>query len=224
MRRQVGALALVLALAGAALVVGRAQASAPAPLAPTSAKGIAGSGPGARAPATSPQLGSNAVLFSNLGPGGSFSSTGWDVSGSASGAGRFDEAMRFTPYTSGRVTRIDIAVTNFAGPNGAFVSLAQDSGGVPGTVLGSWLIVNQPAYGSTCCATSITVSQSIPVGAGHTYWLIAAAATTTTWDAWSWNYYGDTDTFAYNQGSGWNYAFGPVGGFDLIGCSKLCKV
>jgi hypothetical protein len=75
--------------------------------------------------------------------------------------------------------RIDIALTNFAGPNGAFVSLAQDSGGAPGAVLGSGLIVDQPAYGST---------------------------------------------FAYNRGSGRNFVHGAVGGFDVIGCSKLCKV
>src|SRR5437868_13013932 len=108
MTRRISALALVLGLAAVGLVAGRAQASSPAPLAPTSAK--AGTASSEAAPATSPQFATNTVFFSNLGPGGSFSSGGWCLSGATSPCGRFDEAMPFFPSVSGRVTQIYVGV------------------------------------------------------------------------------------------------------------------
>ncbi len=207
------------------LLAGRAQASPPAPVAPTSAKAGAPGG-AAAAPAVSPQLGSNTLFFSSLGPGGSFQATGFCVNGPTGPCGgRFDEAASFVPAVSGRVTQIDVGVTHAVGTNAAVVKLAQDNGGVPGAVLGSWSIANQPTYGATCCATAISISPSISIGAGRTYWVIAVAGASNTDDAFNWNYNGTSGTYAYStNGTSWTLTGGPPGAFDVIGCSKLCKV
>ncbi len=225
MRKGFVASALVLGAVAVGLVAGRAQASSPGPLAPTSAKaGVVGGA--AAAPAVSPQLASNTLFFSNLGPGGSFQSTGFCVNGPTGPCGgRFDEAASFVPAVSGRVTQIDVGVTHFAGTNAAVVKLAQDNGGVPGAVLGSWPIANQPTYGATCCATTIPINPSISIGAGRTYWVIAVAGASNTDDALNFNYNGTTGIYAYStNGTSWTLLAGPIGAFDVIGCYKICHV
>jgi hypothetical protein len=165
------------------------------------------------------------VFFSNLGPGSSFQSDGWCVSGPASSCGsRFDEAMSFVPSVNGRVTRIDIGLTNFSGPNSATVLLAQDNGGVPGHVLGQWAVSGQPPFGSTtCCPTTIILPATVPIGAGRTYWVIARAGTTTTNDGWNWNYYGTVGTYAYStNGSNWSTSYDTISAFAVIGCTGAC--
>jgi hypothetical protein len=224
MRRHFTALVLMLGLVAIGVVAGRAQASSPAPRAPTSAKSAAASVPAAQAP--SPQFASNTVFFSNLGPGGSFDPTGWCVTGATAGCGsRFDEAMPFYPSVSGIVTQIYAGVTNVAGPNAALVQLAQDNNGVPGAILAGGYVFGSPPFGSTCCAGSISISPSVPIGYGHRYWVIVRAATSMTFDAWNWSYYGGTTAFAYSvNGTTWNSSFGAISSFAVIGCSKLCKV
>ena len=218
-------LAVPLTVVAAALgvSVGAAGASSPLSVAPTSAH--AGSAGSVVASAVGPKLASNTVFFSNLGPGGSFQHGGWCVTGATAGCtGRFDIAMPFVPSVNGRVTRIDIAITNLSGPNSATVLLAQDDGsGLPGHVLGSWPISNQPAIGVSCCPTTVSLPVSIAIGARRTYWVIARAGTTSTWDNWNWNYAGTQGPYAYStDGTSWNYANSTIGAFDVIGCSGVC--
>ena len=40
---------------------------------------------------------------------------------------------------------------------------------------------------------SISLSPSVPIGYGHRYWVIARAATSTTFNGWNWSYYGEHD-------------------------------
>lgn len=223
MREKAVALVLVLGLVAIGLVAGRARATSTAPQAPTGAKGAAAASTN-HAPAQ--QLTSNAVFFSNLGPGGSFSAASWCVSGASTPCTRFDEAMPFVPAVSGRVQEIDIGAVHVSGLNATIVQLAQDNGGVPGAVLASTGVSNSPSTGSTCCVGVAPVSPSVPIGAGHTYWVIARAPISTTYNGWAWNYYGDSGGFAFSQDGGatWSATGGNIGAFAVIGCSKLCKV
>jgi hypothetical protein len=225
MRRQVVSLALVLGLVAIGVAAGRARASSSAlPQAPTAARGAAAPAGAAQAP--SQQLASNAVFFDNLGAGRSFSGSSWCVTGTSTPCGRFDEAMPFVPSVSGRVQEIDIAAVHSSGPNATIVQLAQDNGGVPGAVLASTGVINSPPSGSTCCAGVATVSPSVPIGAGHTYWVIARAPASTTYNGWAWNPNFTTGTFAYSQngGSTWSTTYSYIGAFAVVGCSKVCKV
>ena len=82
----------------------------------------------------------------------------------------------------------------------------------------------QSRFGSTtCCPTTINLPVTVPIGAGRTYWVIARAGTSTTWDGWNWNYYGTTGTFAYSaNGTTWGTTSGTIGAFDVIGCTGAC--
>jgi hypothetical protein len=192
MRKLVLAL-FVLAVCGG--LIGAAQASSsPAPLSPKNAPAAAG-GPVVQSP--SPQFATNTVFFSNVGPGGSFSSTAWCVSGATSPCGRFDEAMPFFPSVSGLVTQIYVGLVNVSGTNAALVQLAQDNGGVPGAILASGGIAGSPHIGATCCVGSISVSPSVPIGYGHRYWIIVRPAASNTYSGWNWSYYGGSTTFAF---------------------------
>src|SRR5262245_47176061 len=204
-----------------ALIAGGAQTSALKPLPPG---GVVGHGSGA-APAV-PQVSNGTVFFSNLGPGGAFSSTGWCVAGASSSCGsRYDDAMPFIASSSGRVTQIDVGLTHFDGTNAALVKLAADSNGVPGQILASWPAANQGAYGSTCCPTTFTAYPPVSVVAGRRYWVIAVAGAPDTNDAFMWNYWGTNGAYAFStDGTTWSLTFGAIGAFDVLGCPKLCKV
>ena len=168
------------------------------------------------------------VIFSNLGPGGSYSCcVGWTVSESASVVGFQRVATPFTPTSGAQVTRIDVALGHLTGTNNATVQLAADNGGLPGAILRTWLVFGQPALGTCCTLTTVNTGTLVPVGAGRQYWVIVTAGPNVandTWDAWNWNSVGDSGTFAFDTGSGWALAGATRGAFDVIGCSKLCKV
>jgi hypothetical protein len=80
--------------------------------------------------------------------------------------------------------------------------------GVPGAILAGGTVFNSPGIGSTCCVGSISVSPSVPIGAGPKYWIIARAATSTTFNGWNWSCYGGNTTFAFSQnGTTWATTF-----------------
>jgi hypothetical protein len=172
------------------------------------------------------------TIFSNLGPfPNTYSGVTWVVSGPNSGFGRFEVAQAFTPSSGAFITQIDVALSHFLGTNRATVQLAQDNGGLPGAVLRSWPLANQPPFNVCCPLTTIDVSPMIAVGAGKKYWLIAMAGPSLlgdTWDGWDQNSIGQLGPVAGNNfaSNGW-FLIGSAeseGAFDVIGCPKLCKV
>jgi len=204
---------VVTGLAAAGVVAGRAQASVHVASRPSTVSSSTAS-----------------VIYSNLGPGGAYYPyDGWCVHGDVSAGvctGYQKVAMPFTG-NGGTVTQIDLALTNSGGTNNATVQLVRDEAGVPGAVLGSWSVANQPPLGGCCALTTIHVSPTIPVGAGKKYWVVAGPGPNNqddTADVWNWNSQLSTGTYAYNNGSGWTTAQSPVSAFDVLGCGKLCRV
>jgi hypothetical protein len=190
---------------------------------------MAGPATSAAPPASLP-IGS-VVIHNNFGPSYGYNCcTGWTASESGSAPGLYRAANAFVPATSAWVTQIDVALSNNSGTNNATISLASDNGGVPGTILGSWSVANQPHFGSLSCCVVATVhtSRMIPLGAGGQFWLIVDGGpnvANNTWDAWNWNTTGDTGLDAYNHGAGWVLQPAQtLGAFDVIGCAKLCRV
>jgi hypothetical protein len=236
MRRKLAALGVL----GTALVIGVVAGLAQASHASPPANAQSGALPVhhfAKQSAAAPlaPLGSQ-VIFSNLGPGGAYASEGWCVTDinalvipPDSCGYPYTTANAFTG-NGGRVTQIDLGLVYDGGTNNATVSLAADDGfGEPGQILGSWPVANQPPYHSCCSLTTVHVSPSMPVGAGRTYWVIVSPgpnANQDTSDVWDANYYGDFGYFAQSQDGGatWSTYYGGQSAFDVIGCSKLCKV
>lgn len=183
---------------------------------------------GCKAPSTSsPTLSQGAFyIYNNLGAGDTYNSCiGWNVS-EPGGGGSFTSAMSFTPSSSAQVTQIDVALSHISGTNNATIELARDDGGgIPGTVLGSWSVSGQPAFG-TCCGLTTVYTGVIPVGAGRTYWVVAIAGpngANDTDDRWNWNTTGATGGDFYAPPNWYMYG-NPTGAFDVIGCGKICKV
>jgi hypothetical protein len=231
-RRLVGAAAVACIAAVIGVVAAGAQASAPV----RDTNGAAAkAGPNGAAPnnAVSP----NQVIFSNLGAGNAYDTVlGWCVTGltsaPADGCGGSLQRWIGSAFTGngGNVTQIDVALTYDNGTNGATVQLAADNGsGLPGNVLRSWSVSGQPPVGTCCGLTTLTVSPSIPVGSGKTYWVVVKPAGTSTSDLWDENTVGDYGPVAGNHnGSGW-FSEGPPsatlrGAFDVLGCAKICRV
>jgi hypothetical protein len=98
----------------------------------------------------------------------------------------------FTPSANHTVTRIEVAAGHILGPDSVTLSIAQDAGGVPGTVLKSWVVKRLPTFGG-CCQLIVQNDQTgVSVAAGQQYWitLTTDAKEADTWDTWQYN---DTD-------------------------------
>jgi hypothetical protein len=226
LNRRIGCVALVAVVAGlgvaSAAGAGGASTVSAGAITTTHAVGAIS------APAAPPSLPIGAMLlFSNFGPGNGYNCcTGWTVS-EPGAVGLFRPAMAFTPSVNAQVTQIDIALGHVSGTNNATISLAQDNGGVPGTILRTWPVALQPPFG-TCCIVTTVGGSLVPVAAGHKYWVIASAGpnvANNTWDAWNLNSIGQQGPTALDTGSGFVLnANHTEGAFDVIGCGKLCKV
>jgi hypothetical protein len=145
------------------------------------------------------------TVYSNLGPGSSYYSTG----PSAVESGQY-VASDFTvaPGSGYDLTEIEIAVAledSFGNPNSVTVQLMSNAGGSPGTVLGSWVLNNVPSYTNTAItpAQTITGITGIALTAGTAYWLEASAGDILA--VWDPNNTGALDdvAYSYNQGSTW---------------------
>lgn len=80
-------------------------------------------------------------------------------------------ATAFTPAADHSVTKIEVAVSHYAGTSEAVIALYADNAGVPGALIRKWRVSNLPIYG-TCCALAVAkTSTPIPVSAGVKYWV-----------------------------------------------------
>ena len=175
-------------------------------------------------PSVAPALGPGGAIFDNFGTNHAYSCcVGWTVSEPGSVVGTSMAANAFTPTQAAVVTRIEIALSNVLGTNNATIELTSDSGGLPGTVLESEAVSGQPSFG-TCCGFTTVFTASIPVLAGHRYWVGAIAGpndANDTWDAWTWNSTGQTGPVAFDSGSGWvlDSSSATEGAFAVLGCA-----
>ena len=111
------------------------------------------------------------TIYSSLGPGNTFqTNSAWQVFGSNSGNGLFEEAATFKPSSSVLLTQIDIALAWFGGTNSVVVTLNSDSGGFPGSAIASWTVNNLSFFGTL---QTLLPSTTLSLAAGQSYWIVA---------------------------------------------------
>ena len=158
------------------------------------------------------------TAFSDLGDPPSYNCcSGWTVGGQNSIVGLVRDANQFTSLTSGQVTQIDVGLGWVTGTNAATISLWTSVGDLPGSMLGTWDVSNQPNFGSTSnILTTISVGPGISLTAGDQYFLVVEGAID-TWDAWNLNSQGVTGLLLQDSGNGWNMFPGnTLGAFDVL--------
>jgi hypothetical protein len=150
------------------------------------------------------------TIFSNLGKGKNVYThhVAWDVAGSDSGVAEEWIAMPFTPKSNAEVTQIAVAVQHDTGAPNAFVlSLNQDSGGLPGKAIHTWMVKNLPPFGTCCTLDVATDATGLTVRKGIQYWVVAKTSPneTKTRDEWNLASAGIEGPFAINNndGQGW---------------------
>jgi hypothetical protein len=120
---------------------------------------------------------------------------------------------------------IDLALSSLDGYSSAIsISLATDSGGLPGTMLESWNLNGPfPPFSSTNdIVQTLTPTTPTLLLAGTEYWLVAASAASNTDVAWNGpsSAAAGTTLDVYNSGSWHEYAGDSVA-FDVLGSNVL---
>lgn len=159
------------------------------------------------------------TIFSTLDGSGTYNSNfGWTI-GSSSVS--YSSASGFVSPGNFSLEQIDLGLSNVLGTNSATVSLWTDAAGVPGTLLGSWSVSNQPFFGSTDSAlTTISGISGIDLLAGAAYFLVVVPGASDTWDAWNESTVSTGDVlFSTDGGATWGTNGGAqaLGAFDLLG-------
>lgn len=152
-----------------------------------------------------------AAVFDNLGSkypdGVYFCCDGLSVSGPDTDLGQqVWPAIAFTPATDVTVKVVDAAVGYNGGANDVVISIATDSGGLPGSFLGSTHVTGLSNFGD-CCGLARAKFSGIRLKAGQQYWVVVGTDSedTTAVAAWSFNSTEQIQTvrFAENYGKGW---------------------
>lgn len=159
------------------------------------------------------------TIFDDFAPGNSYDCcTGWTVSGSASPPGQFISANEFTAGTSGTVNEIDLAIGHVVGDGAGTVALYTVSGGIPGTLLGSWGYVAHQTFGNCCAIEIINISGGPSLTSGTSYFMVLSADSP-TWNAWNFNTTGamGIDLFSQNNQQTWtSNGIQPLGAFRIL--------
>ena len=134
--------------------------------------------------------GAQTTIYSDFGPGNSFTTTGagWCVSGATTlncGPAVVREiAVPFTSAQTLNLDHIDMALSHNSGTNSVQISLHADLGNRPGQQLYTWIYSSLPAFSGTAI---ITVGASIAIQAGQQYWIVASAVAADSLDFWAAN-------------------------------------
>jgi hypothetical protein len=133
-------------------------------------------------------------------------------------------AAEFTPAKDSTVKLINVAIGYVSGSNRVVINIAEDNGGVPGNVLGSFPVTGLGDFGD-CCALA-EAQANVHLTGGTPYWIFLSTdeSSADTWAAWPFNSTDQTDTInvAGWDGSAWT-AFGasrPAISFALYGKIK----
>lgn len=115
-------------------------------------------------------------------------------------------AMPFQGVAGVNATKVVVAAGHFFGTNAVALSINEDSGGLPGDAIQSFVLSGLPVFGS-CCKVK-AANTSIPLAAGQQYWVVVAPADETTEAAWNLNITNQTpQPFAFTDENGvWMHA------------------
>jgi hypothetical protein len=143
-------------------------------------------------------------IASNLGSGGSFTTTGgYTLSGPNVAAGiGYSLAVEFQVSGSSTVGFGDaeLALQYHSGVNSLQILLMTSAGGLPGVALSTMSVSN---LSSAASLVTVATSTAVTLSAGTNYWLVAIASTNSSF-SWLTNNQGSVghDAFNVNHGSG----------------------
>jgi hypothetical protein len=162
------------------------------------------------------------TIYSNLGTGSDpfDPNAGLSISGPDSGFGSENwVAMPFTAPASVQVAEIALGAGYVSGTNQVVVTLYQGSGGLPGSVLGSWTMSNLSQFGGSgipclwiiegCPQPCVYCDPGIGIflTKGTQYWIGLSTGTTdqSFWGIWNFNAGLTSGTLATDvNGAGWH--------------------
>lgn len=148
---------------------------------------------------------------------------GWTLSGPNSGIGeQIWLATPFTPSANVTATKLEAAAGWFGGTNALVLSIAEDSGGLPGNTLGSATVDNLFDFGTCCTLDEGKLKPGVSLTAGTQYWFVMSTNNNDAdfEGAWSINTTDDREnvyTLAVNSGSGWGTETTFLGGYAVLG-------
>lgn len=165
------------------------------------------------------------IVFSDLGTGGSvYTADQSEIGSQGQTNSNIEHASLFTASGSGLfdITQIDVGVAEASGFTGTFrLSLWTNSGGVPGTQLGSWdLSTTNPAF-SCCALATVSGITGVTVTGGTQYFLEMSPQAFNDGSKvyWQPNSFGTTHT-ALGRVNGGSWVSDPgakVEAYDLLG-------
>jgi hypothetical protein len=156
------------------------------------------------------------IIFSDLGPGGSYqSSSGWTIYGTTAPT-KTDRASSFVPAGNYTLDSIQAAFTWSFGFNTGDMYLMSDNGGVPGTILESFHFNNLPHFGVSPTALTTGVSTLHPLlSAGVRYW-VATSANDDSFLSFNWNNTGYMGVASRDNGGAWGMSPDLTAGAFLV--------
>ena len=101
-----------------------------------------------------------------------FCCVGMGVSGPNSQFRTHWYGIPFTPSTNVKLTKVEAAIRWESGSNSFAISLAADSGGLPGGTLAGPVDVYNVPSGGGCCELAVAKFKSVPLEKGTQYWVI----------------------------------------------------
>jgi len=124
--------------------------------------------------------------------------------------------MKFTPKTDAAVTEIKLALLAYD-KRGAVISLNEDSDGLPGKPIHTWVLSKLGNIGNGFCVlTAVKSKQGLPVQKGTQYWVVAAARGKEA-AYWDFAYKAPIGDFAVNHGAGWEKIDDYLSAFAVLG-------
>jgi hypothetical protein len=171
------------------------------------------------------------TIFDNVGrkypKGLYFCCFGSTVSGSSSPvAETIYTAASFVAPADGKVSEIDAGVGLAAGTNSIVLGIAPDNDGVPGDLAGSGTYTGMGVFGDCCTLPTVTLSKSVKIQAGQTYWIVVepTSADSDTWAAWADNSTDEVDPDSvaqFSNGAWTNFgASAPALSYAVLGKLK----
>ena len=151
---------------------------------------------------TGANVDADTIVFSNLGPGGTYDpGAGWVVGDVGHD---YDQATRFTPSRTSRLISLELGISFDEGTNALDVWLMTDENGWPGTIIENVQVFNLPQFGSS--ATELTNAASVLrplLRLGTPYWVAASGVESHSFFAWNWNVTGDIGIVGRIDGGPW---------------------
>ena len=139
-------------------------------------------------------------IYSTFGPGDTYTTTSeWNIGT----AGGYSHATPFTPTNDALLGSIVLAASYFSGTNQFTLDLMGDSGGLPGSIIESFLFSGVPAEPTGGIVYHQSTLQPY-LYAGTQYWLVASTDSSNHL-SWKDNNLGLIGSYSSANASGWQY-------------------